>query len=239
MNEEDVKLQPPTAEQVARRALILSAVVCRSSIDGGAGDPDAEALPPRIREWLKQGRLVDHLEPWESKLLESPLGELPQQQVFRATWAVEGLAVLGWALHRLEFPSHDELVDPFVTAEAVGLFNKDAEGIVSAAQLRSAEESSAARELMYAVHCRIRSCLRQRTMVDFRAWIEPAWVDALKLDPTRLIVAGDLGFGGQPISAIGTDALQKREWAVQEHHRASIWLVGEESPTYWGWGVDT
>src|SRR5687768_11179611 len=97
MTEDSIKLKPPTAQHVARRALCLSAVVCRGFIDSGR-DPDAGNVLGQIRGWLGRARLIDHLESWEAEIIGDCLGQMDRQRVYQATWAVEGLAILAWAL---------------------------------------------------------------------------------------------------------------------------------------------
>jgi hypothetical protein len=239
VTDEEIELRPPTAQQVARRALNLSAVVCRGSIDKGSGDPHAEKLLGRIRDWLGDVHLVNEQEPWEAEIMRAGLGQLQDRQITRATWAVEGLAVLSWALGCYEFPSHDQKVDPFAITDSLGFLAEDADEFISTARVRSAEELHDARELMYAVHCRLRDFLRNKNSKDFKTWVEGKWLDVMKVNRVNLIVAGDLGVGGKAITEAALHDIQNCEWVVCEQHRASIWLVGEEFPSYWDWGVDT
>src|SRR5438874_815687 len=93
-NEETIEARPPSAQRAARRALALSAVVCRGNIDRGAGNADAESLRDRILDWIAFLDVQDEIEPQETALLKAPLGALAQRQVIDATWQAEGLAVL-------------------------------------------------------------------------------------------------------------------------------------------------
>jgi hypothetical protein len=239
MSDDELWLEPPDAQQVARRALILSAVVCRGSIDGGAGDEHAEKLPGRIKPWLEGAALTDHLEPWEGRIMRAALGQLPSQCISDATWAVEGLAVLAWALGRSELPEHDASVDPFAVTDAVGFLADDASDFIATAELRSPDELNDYRELMYAIHCRLRGFLRREEANDFSAWVEQAWLDRLRLARGHLIVDHDLSISGKPIAAAAPGDVRRCERVINERHRTSIWLVGEEHPFYWDWSVDT
>lgn len=236
MRDEETQFQPPTAPTVARRALALAAVVCRGFIDSGINDPAAEELLGRIRYWLEGVGLSDYLEPWESEIITATLAQLGQQRVSKATWAVEGLAVLAWALGCSEFPRHDQQVDPFAITGSVGFLADTADEFIATACLRSPGELDACRELMYAMHCRIRDFVHAR---DFSAWVEDEWLERLRLSREDLIVDGDLVIGGKPITAASPEDIAKCEWATGERHRASIWLIGEEYPSYWDWTVDT
>jgi hypothetical protein len=98
MNQNAPRL-PVIAVHVARRSLVLAAVVCRGSIESGAGQPEADAVYIRILDWLTKLSLWNEVEPSEKEILRTPLGLLEQKDVIRATWYVEGLAVLTWALN--------------------------------------------------------------------------------------------------------------------------------------------
>ena len=239
MSSDDCERQPPSAQQVAQRALCLCAVTCRGYLDNGSGDPHAGALPGRMRGWLAHNQLLDCLEPWEAELISVDLGELPRQRVYQATWAAEGLAVLGWALGRCDFPAHDRQVDPYAVTDALAFLAEDTRQFIETAELRGEEELQACRELKYAIHCRLREYLRNKTSRDISSWLEQEWLDLLRVDRGCILVEADLGIGGQPISATAEDVAQKCEWSVCRQHRASIWLIGEESPSYWDWPVDT
>lgn len=111
--------RPPVAVEVARRACILSAVVCRASIETYADEVYKQQTADDIREWLDELKLWPHLEPDEERLLRAPLGALSPRLQVRGTWFTEGLAVLAWALKRGEFPPHDCKVDPIAVTNAL------------------------------------------------------------------------------------------------------------------------
>jgi hypothetical protein len=92
---------------------------------------------------------------------------------------------------------------------------------------------------MYAVHCRLRDFIRNKGPRDFTTWVEDKWLDLIKINRATLMVAGDLAVGGKAITDAAIDVVRRCEWVVCEQHRASIWLIGEEFPSYWDWGVDT
>lgn len=78
--------KPQTAEKVARRCLVLMAVVA-------AGHKKPRAA---IRKWLRRENLLKELTPEEKRLFSSARVSL-RQQVW-ATWRVEALAPLLWSI---------------------------------------------------------------------------------------------------------------------------------------------
>lgn len=230
--------RPVEATRVARRALVLAAVVCRGSIDRDAGQPEAESVRNRVLDWLTRLGLWDEVEPWEENVLRADIGKLEAKEVIQSTWYAEGLAVLAWALNRLDLPRHDEKVDPYAVTDSLWFLSEGAADVIRTARLRSELELKACRELLYAIHCRLRDFARHKSRKDFTSWVEQAWMAALKVGAAQLIVQGDLALNGKPIAGVKESCLQEGEWLTRERHRAIIWLY-EGYPIYSQTPVDT
>ena len=224
--------------RAVRRSFVLAALVCRGNIEVGAGQPEAEDVHNRLLTWLTELDLWQYVEPAEKTLLQAPLGKLKREEMIQATWQAEGLAVLAWAWKELEFPRHDQKVDPYAVAEAVWFLNEDAGENIHTASLRSAQRRNAARELLYAIHCRLRDYLRNGERTDFIGWVEQKWLDLLGLNSSDLIAGGDLAIDGRPIGEVGTERVQEVSWITHQRHQAIIWLV-ERYPSYSETPVDT
>jgi hypothetical protein len=56
-DEDDIYSRPPSAVEVARRALILSAVVCRASIETYTDEEYKRQTSEDIHEWLDELKL--------------------------------------------------------------------------------------------------------------------------------------------------------------------------------------
>jgi hypothetical protein len=233
----ETPIDPPTASAVARRGLILAAVACRGHIETGPRDAAAEALQPRIIEWLNATSLMETLEPEEHAILIAPLGALSERQRLDAGWRIEGAAILAWALGKYPLPPHDAKIDPFRVAEALGFLWDEALGFVRFAQLRDRAQLNAYRGLVYAIHCRLREVERRPKRDDLEQWIQPAWLRALGLARNSPLVEGDLAIEGEPLHRVEPAAVRTLEEVVRERHRAAIWLVGE-APGYWELTVD-
>lgn len=231
-------LTPQSAIRVARRSLVLSAVICRASIDNNASHPDAESLHNRVLDWLTQLNLWDEVEPDEEQMLRAPRGTLDAKEVIQSTWYVEGLAILTWALNHFEFPKHDEQVDAYEVTDSLWFLDESAADIIANAELRSPVELEACHELLYAVHCRLRDFARYGKPKDFTQWIEKTWLDALNLEAAQLIAQNDLAIDGKAISKAEEDRLRECNSITLERHRAIIWLV-EGYPIYSETPVDT
>jgi len=236
VEEPDYQIQRP--EIVAKRALALAACCCRGFIDEGKGNPDAESVRERMIQWIEKFKLKEQLGPFEWDSIRSPLGGLESVVAKRMSWEAEGLAVLAWALQLGQLPMHDDQVDPYAVTDSVFFLGDEAGNVVANASLRESEQLLAYREMMYAIHCRIRYFFRNGEKKDFTSWIEPEWLTVLKVDSRRLVVDGDLGFEGKPMSAVEPGRLRTFEWGINAQHRASVWLIGEEEK-HWETPADT
>jgi hypothetical protein len=181
---------------------------------------------------------MEALEPDERAILLAPLGALTERQQRDAGQRIEGASILAWALGKYPLPPHDAKVDPFRVAEALGFLWDEAAGFVRFAQLRDRVQLNAYRDLIYAIHCRLREVERRPQRDDLDHWIEPAWLRALGLARSSPLVDGDLAIEGEPLHRVEPGAVRTVEAVVHERHRAAIWLVGEE-PGYWDLTVDT
>ncbi|MCC2668581.1 MAG: hypothetical protein K0Q72_1052 [Armatimonadetes bacterium] len=237
-DQEPEALFAPSAAEVARRALILSAMICRAHLDAAPGDPEARTLHGRIDDWLQRLGLHELLAPEEASILTAPLGGLEARKRIQATWLVEGLAILAWALGRYPLPALAAKVDVYDVTAELGFLAEDAAGLLDQPELRPVEELNACREVLYAVHCRLRDVRRRPERNDFHQWLEPTWLEALGLTPEAVIAAGDLAIDGLPLHRADPARVQEVEAIVYERHRAAIWLAGEE-PGFWEVTVDT
>jgi hypothetical protein len=216
---------PPDAQRVARRALILSAIVCRSNSDHDPTNPDAIALWDRLKTWIELLDVASEIETAEKEMLFAPLGSLDKRKGIRATWHAEGLAILAWALGRFPFPKYGQKVDPYELTDSLMFLAEEAAEIISSAELRPRVELKACRELLYAIHCRLREFQRSKEGRSIAHWIEPTWLETLGIE-SPLGPTGDLRAGDVEIGAADEKAVNEYEWAVCERHRAAIWLVG-------------
>jgi hypothetical protein len=236
-DEDDIYSRPPSAVEVARRALILSAVVCRASIETYTDEEYKRQTSEDIHEWLDELKLWPHLEPDEEEILRASFGAMPERIGIRGTWFVEGLAILSWALRRGEFPPHDRKVDPVAVTNDLDFLHPDAEKLLEAPTLREAAEVESVREWFYDVHCTLRGFLFHNGDGHLDEWIGQE-LAVLALDPKTVQCGRFLIFEGCPLQQAEREQLQEWEWIIRERHRASIWLAGED-PLYTELSVDT
>jgi hypothetical protein len=226
-DEEEGELRPPSAERVARRALVLAAVVCRSAIEGDAGNAEAEAFRQSVLAWTETIGIAPEMESDEMKLLRTPLGGLTSRERIDGTWRAEGLAVLGWALGRSELPPYDVGADPLAVADALGFREAANETVLADARLRAPEELVALADELLALHWRLRQYSLDGKAIDFKSTAAKAWFGPLPIARLRL-AEGDLELRGVPIFR-APEALWREAMSIaSERQQAANWLMGQD-----------
>jgi hypothetical protein len=121
-------VNPPGAAEVTDRALVIYAFARRASIEYALGEfghePQRIAQAERARleteRWLERESLTGALSEVEQRLLDAPSGTWPNQAVTDGMWRRESLAVLLWALQRVEtLPAFGQEADPASLDEAI------------------------------------------------------------------------------------------------------------------------
>jgi hypothetical protein len=218
---------PPTPERVARRALALTAVAARATLELDAPQLDQpDGYRQDLLRWVDQLSIGDELEPEEWKVLQRPVGRLEQQDFINAMWRVEGLAVLAWALHLHELPPDDELIVPVEVYKSMGfLVPEIARGILDSPELRPAEEINEMQIHFLMLHWRVRDYSIRPQAMDFAAFSKQCWIGSFDISKFRLI-DNDLAIGNVAINDAEDDALSTVSSLAHERHLASNWLVG-------------
>src|SRR5262245_7996314 len=101
-------LTPPSAERVAKRAIVLASCVYRATLEDASKDPAAHEMHGNVLEWLDEIGVCDEFEPKEWSEIAADLGTLTMRSRMGLGWRTEGMAVLAWALRRIDLPASDE-----------------------------------------------------------------------------------------------------------------------------------
>jgi len=217
----------PSAERVAARALVLSGIVCRSAIEGDAGNPKAEAFREDVLSWTRDIGLVEEAESNELALLECKLGGLSDRQRIDASWRAEGLAVLAWALGRCQLPVYDKRADPYPIAQALGFRETRRDTVLAVPGLRSLEEISDLADTLFTLHWRMRQYSLDRKPMNFGEFANTAWFGPLSLMGLRL-VSDDLEVRGAPVWDASEEDWSEVLSIARERQQAANWLTGQE-----------
>lgn len=224
---EEATPMPPTPERVARRALALTAVTARALLE--QDDPSLPAVKENWRhilDWVKSLGMDEEIEPDEWKVLQRPPGKLDQQATINATWRLEGLAVLAWALGLCELPPYDQLVAHRTLLGSLGILDVEiARSVITSPILRRADELQELNNQLFAFHWRVRNFWLHPGAMDFAKFAREAWFGPLDIRPLRLL-DGDLAPGECPIIKAPRELVQKTLSSALERHLAINWLTG-------------
>jgi hypothetical protein len=239
MEDEDIQdPPPPSADKVARRAIVLSVVSCRGVVEGDRENPGAADLAKRSCDWLMGLGLEGELSDWERRVLNSPFGSLSDRDSFDASWLSEATCVLAWALGRGDLPGYEEQCDPAAAANSLGFLDARENTALHQPNLREPTALREYNEFIYNLHWRVRDFSLRPGSYDFeslarKAWGEPVLRHGLK------IAAKDLCVDGVSIAFATDEARQQLASITQERHRASNWLIGYASEDFYEVTTDT
>jgi Domain of unknown function (DUF4272) len=155
-DDDDPIIIPPSAERVAARALVLSAIVCRAAIEGDAGNSKAEEFRTSVLNWIRDTGLVEEAESDEIALLERKLGGLSDRQRIDSSWRGEGLIILAWALGSYDLPAYEKRSDPYPIVQTLGFREERSNSALFAPRLRSPDEIGALADTLFSLHWRLR-----------------------------------------------------------------------------------
>ncbi|HKO48745.1 MAG TPA: DUF4272 domain-containing protein [Polyangiaceae bacterium] len=224
---EESEPRPPSAAQVARRALILTVVACRGILELDPARDEAREFWDEVVPWWKSIGLDADLEPEEADLLSTPFGSAQRQSAVDAGWRSEALAVLGWALQRSSLPAHDTQVDASSISRQLGFLQPQT--VLASPELRLAAELTEYANVAFTVHWRLRDFRLQPRALDFANVCETARFGPLSLRGVRLL-NGDLAVGDFPISQALPASVGAAASIARERHQAANWLLDASLP---------
>jgi hypothetical protein len=190
--------------------------------------PQAAAMAAKVPAIMKQN-WIDGLEldAAEERFINAPLGALIPQQRIEASWLIERMAVLAWAIGAAELPPFFTKIDGARVSAALGMFSPDAEERIAGAKLRSVDE--------IIMGARTYGVLMWRLAKYFS---DPAPIDLYKKvtdpDGRHLMVDGlefhdcDLAIEGVPLRQVLEDKLQLVGAIVYHRNKQFRWLFGFE-----------
>ena len=158
-------ITPPSPARVAKRAMVLAALVCRGFIEM-ENPAEVEELKASLLPWIDLVGARKEMEQHELVALTAPLGGLDAQAQINLAWAVEGLAVLAWAMKRYELHDGDTLAEPQSVTSTMIFLHESAKALVDEPQLREESEIQAMREQCYTKLCHLKEFASNPLNVD-------------------------------------------------------------------------
>lgn len=215
----------PDARRVAERTLVLCAVATRGFLEASHAS-NAVALNEKLQATVERNGLTDELDPSEAALLNAPIGTLTSQQVIDATWRLEGVAVLAWALGAGDLPAHDQASEGLSQCAALGLMSEETPLLLQLPQRRPAAEIETLATRIFGIHWRIVDARVRPAHLDFRAIASNNWSGSWDITGVPL-VEDDLALRGVRIDLAEPTVRSEAESIARERHQAMSWLRGE------------
>ena len=162
---EEKKMTAPSAERVAKRAMVLAALVCRGFIEV-ENPADVDELRVSLLPWIDKVGARKEMEQHELVALTAPLGGLDAQAQINLAWSVEGLAMLVWVMERYELHPDDTLAEPQSITQKLHLLNDSAKAFVDNPKLREVGELTQMKESCYTKQCHLKEFASNPINVD-------------------------------------------------------------------------
>jgi len=227
------KPAPPSPQRAAARAIVLAAVQARTFVEQHLEQlTNPEKTRADLLAMLQSLGIAGELERPERDFLKTRIGRADKALVANASWRVEGLAVLAWALNRFTLPPYDEAVVPIPVQDSVGFANPDlARELLASGGFRPSSEMD-----RFAIHAtlvtwRLRTFRMYPGPWDFvghlrkQSSFKETWLEDLR------IVDGDLAIGAQAIFNAPAEEVERCERMAVERQIAAYWLQGD-APVY-------
>lgn len=179
----------------------------------------------------------EEVEPQELELLLTPIGGLDTKARVDATWRIEGVAVLAWALGRGPLPPLLQQCATDDTFSAIGLTHPLQDTALAAPHLRTEEELDRCSNTYITLHWRLREFSLRPKRMDFVQFVEQCQWAEMRLDGLE-IIENDLAIDGVPIDRLQQRRLHELLGILHERRVALEWLSGFE-PLYSDVTADT
>lgn len=229
----DVILRPPQppAPRVARRALALCAVACRSQLEPHAGEAEARAILDSVRAWLTAARVDAEMEDDERRIVATPLGQLSRDDAAAAGWRGEGAATLAWGLGRWPLPAIDSPVDAADVAMQLDWLGDDPLAFCDSARLRARTDVVQLAEMLEVAQWRLDRALGGEPAVSLRNFDAGTFSWPREAAPLAFGDGGDLALDGHGLATAPEHVQRLALRIVVERRRAVNWLAGQ-NPVY-------
>lgn len=224
---ESGELVAHSAQCVYRHALFVSYLAYRGAVDGEK-NPKAAELAAKIPNLFKQNWIRGlSIEAVEQRFVDTPFGSLSVGQRTEASWLVEGMVVLAWAVGMADLPPFYSKVNGAKVSAALGIFRPDPDERIRKAALRDENEILMGARACDAVLWRLSQYLLDPIPMEFYKRLMDSEGRHLTIDGLEFL-DGDLAVEGKPLSAVPINDLREIGSITYDRNRRFRWLLGLE-----------
>lgn len=233
------RVSQPTQEQASKRALCLAALVMRGEFEQMLQrHPKPVSKEPHTRlitslnQWLINERLITFQSKEERRLFKKPAGTWSQQELINASWRIEALGVLAWALSIIDkLPEWDTQFDQASIIKAFGLMSPTTP-FLRRVKLRPAQELVRMRGIAELWHwrCRTTQIIREGVQAPkgytFDGIVQAAATRAHQNGDIPEPIANDFPALGKAFKNLNEEEYSLLTSISTERHFALNWLCG-------------
>lgn len=222
------KNQGPVAHSpqcIFRNALFLSYMAYRGMVDHEQ-NPNAAKTAGRISELFKEDWMeLVNPDATELRFVNAPFGSLTAGQCAEASWLIERMAVLAWAVGACELPLFHSKINGAKVSKALGIFQPGTCERIEAAKLRSPDEIVMGAETYSALQWRLSERASNPVRIDFYEKVKDPESNHLTIEGLEFC-DNDLAIGGVPLCAVPEKDLGFTFAIVYQRFKGFRWLLG-------------
>jgi hypothetical protein len=181
------------------------------------------SIPAIFRQDWMDGLTLDAA---EKRFVNTPFGALQPSQRTEASWLIEGMAVLAWAIELAELPPFYRLVKGAKVSKALGIFQRDAKERIERSTLRNPDEIVMGARTYSALMWRLNEHHKERRPVEF--WKKLSDQDGHLVVDGLEFLDGDLAIEGLPLDRVPDEKLGMVGAIAFQRARRFRWLLGFE-----------
>jgi hypothetical protein len=230
VDDDSIDIELRSSDVVARRCIILAAILQRFLVDTSPQDDPMEAAFD-LREWLRTESLWAEATPGEQAFFAHPQGHPEPRGSLDVALVAESLAAVAWALDLLPSLSDDhptelaslilELPSPWESTSSWSLKQT----------LRPESEIAKMRELHEVWNWRLEVELERRSskgqdLIELDDLIRTVTHDAIAADLLAPGHSGGFTLDGVPVTAMPPDKIAEQQFLTQQRLTALNWICG-------------
>jgi hypothetical protein len=213
---------------IHQHALLLSYLSCRAMIDGDI-NPRAQHLAQQIPGILSQPEFEGlNLDAVEKRFFKAPFGSLNRNERAEASWLIEGMAVLSWAIGKSDLPPFHQKVEGSKASAALGIFQPDSPERIAGATIRNPDEVESGAITYSALSWRLSEQNKSPKAINFAEKLKDPKSPHLLVDGIEL-KDGDLAIDGTSLREVPPKRFGEVSGIVFQRYKAFRWLLGLEN----------
>jgi Domain of unknown function (DUF4272) len=198
----------------------------KGMVDGNENRKAAEmvnSIPGIFQQDWMEGLTLDA---GEQRFVNAPFGTLQPDQRAEASWLIEGMAMLAWAVDVTKLPPFYRMINGAEVSKALGIFQTDARERIEQATLRNPDEIIIGAHTYAALMWRLNEYQKERKPVAFSKKLSDA--DGHPIVDGLEFMDGDLAIDGLSLDKIPDEKLGMVGAIAYQRNRQFRWLLGFE-----------